>query len=98
MLNAIASAKAEIERRAADRRTKEQKTGKKTRGKYPKTPESIPRDKDQVNLTDKESRIMPISGGGFDQYYNAQGSVDVETTLITPQPEAQRQAGDQPCP
>jgi len=41
-----------------------------------------PQDKDQVNLTDEESRIIPVSGGGFEQCYNAQASVDVETMLI----------------
>ena len=30
---------------------------------------------DQVNLTDEESRIMPVSGGGFEQCYNAQAGV-----------------------
>ena len=44
------------------------------------TPE--PKEKDQVNLTDEESRIMPISGGGFEQCYNAQASVDTETMLV----------------
>ena len=104
-LNAIASAKAEIKRRAANRhaeeqadyenkltkrKDKEQETGKKTRGKHPKPPVSGPRDKDQVNLTDEESRIMPISGGGFDQCYNAQASVDVETMLIVGQHLSQK--------
>ena len=104
-LSAIAVAKAEIERRAAQRYTeeqadyeeklakrkvKEQETGKKTRGKHPKPPEPGPRDKDQVNLTDDESRIMPISGGGFDQCYNAQASVDIETMLIVGQHLSQK--------
>jgi hypothetical protein len=99
-LSAIARAKAEIERRAAarhaeeqaeyekklaDRKAKEQKTGKKPRGKQPKPPDPGPRDKDQVNLTDEESRIMPVSGGGFDQCYNAQASVDGESMLIVGQ-------------
>ena len=30
---------------------------------------------DQVNLTDEESRIMPVAGGGFEQCYNAQAVV-----------------------
>ena len=30
---------------------------------------------DQVNLTDAESRIMPVPGGGFEQCYNAQAVV-----------------------
>jgi len=41
-----------------------------------------PTDKDQVNLTDEESRIMPASGGRFKQAYNAQAAVDTETMLI----------------
>lgn len=96
-LVAIAKAKAEIEQRAtarqaaeqaeyekklAERKGKEQKTGKKPRGKQPQPPVSGPQGKDQVNLTDEESRIMPVSGGGFEQCYNAQASVDVETMLI----------------
>jgi transposase len=96
-LSAIASAKAEIERRAADRHTREQaayekkvaeraekakKTGKKPRGKEPKEPKPGPSNKDQVNLTDEESRIMPASGGGFVQAYNVQAAVDTATKLI----------------
>jgi hypothetical protein len=30
---------------------------------------------EQVNLTDDESRIMPVAGGGFEQCYNAQAVV-----------------------
>lgn len=96
-LTAIAAAKSEIERRAAERHSKElkeheqkvaerskkeQETGKKTRGKKPKPPKAGPTKKDQVNLTDDESRIMPTSGGGFDQAYNAQAVVDTKSMLI----------------
>lgn len=96
-LTAIAAAKAEIERRAAERHAREQKeyeeklakraekerqTGKKARGKKPKPPKQGPLTKDQVNLTDEESRIMPVSGGGFEQAYNAQAGVDTESKLI----------------
>ena len=35
-----------------------------------------------MNLDDSESRIMPTSGGGFEQAYNAQAGVDTETLLI----------------
>ena len=35
-----------------------------------------------MNLTDEESRIMPVSGGGFEQCYNAQASVDTDTMLV----------------
>jgi len=96
-LEAIAAAKAKIEQRAAERFAKEQQehraklaarkakensTGKKPRGRTPTPPESGPKSKDQVNLTDGESRIMPSSSGGFDQAYNAQASVDVDSMLI----------------
>ena len=40
------------------------------------------KDKDQVNLTDEESRIMKTSGGGFEQCYNAQASVEHDSRLI----------------
>jgi transposase len=96
-LEAIAAAKAELERRAAERFAKEQQehgaklavrkakenaTGKKPRGRTPTSPEPGPKSKDQVNLTDSESRIMPSSSGGFEQSYNAQASVDVNSMLI----------------
>ncbi|MEI7934984.1 MAG: IS1182 family transposase [Chlorobiaceae bacterium] len=96
-LEAIARAKLEIERRAderyakeqaeheaklAERERKSQKSGKKPGGKPPKAPESGVKDRDQVNLTDEESRIMPVSGGGFMQAYNAQASVDLDTMLM----------------
>lgn len=46
--------------------------GKKPRGREPKPQQAGPRNTDPVNLTDEESRIMPVSGGGFEQCYNAQ--------------------------
>lgn len=61
---------------------KEQETGKRAVGKTPRPPTAGPREKDQVNLSDSESRIMPTSGGGFEQAYNAQAGVDTETMLI----------------
>lgn len=76
---------AEYEAKVAVRREKEQATGQKARGKEPKPPQAGPADKDQVNLTDEESRIMPVSGGGFEQAYNVQAAVDVETQLIVAQ-------------
>lgn len=96
-LAAIAAAKAEIERRAAERNAleqaayeekvarrtkKQQETGKKPRGKQPIQPIPGPRSRDQVNLTDEESRIMPVSGGGFEQGYNVQAVADTTSKLI----------------
>lgn len=43
------------------------------------------RDKDQINLTDEESRIMPASGKSFQQAYNVQVGVDTESLLIVTQ-------------
>ena len=37
---------------------------------------------DQVNLTDEESRIMPVAGGGFEQCYNAQAVVAEGSLLV----------------
>jgi len=99
-LAAIARAKEEIQARAqerfereqvefedkqAKREAREKETGKKPRGKKPKPPTSGPQAKDQVNLTDEESRIMPTASGGFEQAYNAQAGVDVKTHLIVEQ-------------
>ena len=95
-LSAIAQAKAKIEQRAAERHATEQQeyeskqakrqaqrdAGKKPRGKEPEPPVSGPKGTDQVNLTDEESRIMPNSGGGFGQNYNAQAAVDTDTMLV----------------
>jgi len=96
-LAAIAVAKAKIEARAKERHEQEQAeyeakmaaraekeaaTGKKPGGKPPTPPESGPRADDQINLTDEESRIMKVAGGGFDQCYNAQAVVDTESMLI----------------
>jgi hypothetical protein len=39
-------------------------------------------DKDQINLTDEESRIMNVSGGGYEQCYNGQVVVDMDSMLI----------------
>lgn len=95
-LDIIAQAKAEIKARAqarfekedaeykeklATREHQEKTTGKKKSGPAPKAPEAGPHGKDQVNLTDEESRMMP-SNKGFDQSYNAQASVDIETHMI----------------
>src|ERR1700731_1939899 len=33
-------------------------------------------------LTDEESRIMPVAGGGFEQCYNAQAVVAAESLLV----------------
>jgi hypothetical protein len=96
-LAAIAAAKAKIEERAEERLEREQaehqsklaaraeqekRTGKKPRGRPPEPPTGGVKDKDQVNLTDEDSRIMKVPGGGFDQCYNAQAVVATGSMLI----------------
>ena len=74
--------KAEYEQKMASRAAKENDSGKKPGGKPPQEPTPGPKDSDQINLTDAESRIMPVSGGGFEQCYNAQAAVDAATMLV----------------
>lgn len=95
-LKQMAEAKAKIEERAKERDEAERRVyaekvarrdalrqaGKKPRGKEPKPPAEGPRDSDQVNLTDEQSRIMPAPGGRFEQAYNAQTAVDADSLLI----------------
>ena len=93
----LAEAKAKIEARAQERFAREQAeheaklkaradkekaTGKKPGGKPPAPPTAMPGATDQVNLTDEDSRIMPVAGGGFDQCYNAQAAVATGSLLI----------------
>jgi transposase len=95
-LAALAQAKVKIEQRAAERhavesqahevkcakRQAQREAGKKPRGPDPEPPPREPSPGDQVNLTDEESRIMPTSGGGFEQSYNTQAAVDTATMLV----------------
>jgi hypothetical protein len=96
-LAAIGQAKALIEARAAERDAQEKadfeakmkareektaRTGKKPGGKPPAPPSPGVRPTDQINLTDADSRIMPATGKGFEQSYNAQAAVDTESLLI----------------
>jgi transposase len=94
----LAEAKAVLEARAKERDANEQaeyatkvqereakalQTGRTPRGRPPKAPIPGPRDKDQYNFTDPESRIMKHrSTEGFDQDYNAQIAVDQDSLLI----------------
>jgi len=75
---------AEYEEKMARREATEERTGKKPGGRPPKAPSAEPRAKDQVSLSDEDSRIMP-SNEGFKQSYNAQAGVDVDTHLIVEQ-------------
>jgi hypothetical protein len=111
-LEKLATARATIEARAKERFDREQvehqaklealeakteATGKKPGGKPPQPPVEGPLPTDQVNLTDEESRIMPVphsdtlgvrqpiakvAGGGFEQCYNAQAVVAADSLLV----------------
>ncbi len=96
-LAAIARAKVTIEARAKERHAREQAehdarmaqraaktaaTGKKPRGRVPQPPAEGPLPTDQVNLTDEQSRIMPVASGGFEQCYNAQAAVAAGNLLV----------------
>jgi transposase len=73
---------AEHRARLAAREEKAAATGKKEGGRKPTPPVEGPQPKDQINLTDEESRIMPVAGGGFEQCYNAQAVVAAGSLLV----------------
>jgi len=97
-LNDLAKAKLVIEARAqerfeteqaayqailTERAEKERVLGRKLPGRKPSPPVECPRDKDQYNFTDPDSRIMKNSNNdGFEQHYNAQVAVDHDSLLI----------------
>src|SRR3954454_24951126 len=93
----LAEARAKIEARPQERFDREQAEyrpklaardakaaapGRKPRGKSPQPPVEGPLPTDQVNLTDEQSRIMPVAGGGFEQCYNAQAVVAAGSLLV----------------
>lgn len=94
-LKALEEAKAKIAERVKERdeqarkeyeekvagREAQRVAGQKPKGREPQAPQTGPRAKDQINLTDEESRIMP-GHDGFVQGYNSQVAVDVETMLV----------------
>jgi transposase len=73
---------AEHRAKLAAREAKAAATGKKPGGRPPAPPVEGPQPKDQINLTDEDSRIMPVAGGGFEQCYNAQAVVAAESLLV----------------
>lgn len=73
---------AEHQKKIADREAKKA-GGQKVRGEEPKAPSATPKPTDQYNFSDPESRIMKAgSGDHFEQAYNAQAGVEVESRLI----------------
>lgn len=94
----LAEAKAVLEARAKERDAAEQAeyevkvrehdekahtSGRRPRGRPPTPPTPGPRDSDQYNFTDPDSRIMKDSAdAGFNQHYNVQAVVDQTSLLI----------------
>ena len=74
--------RAEYEEKLKRRQEREAATGKKVGGRPPKEPKAGPKEKDQVNFTDEESRIMPGANGDFVQGYNAQAVVEHESHMV----------------
>jgi transposase len=97
-LENLAKAKAVLETRAQERYAAEKaaydakvraredqarQNKRPPRGRAPKPPEPGPRDGDQYNFTDPDSRIMKnCTDAGFDQQYNAQVVVDQASLFI----------------
>ena len=74
---------AEYAAKVQERAEKARQTGRTPRGRAPKPPTPGPRDQDQYNFTDPESRIMKHSSTeGFEQDYNAQIAVDQASLLV----------------
>jgi hypothetical protein len=74
---------AEYATKVRERAAKARRKGKPARGRPPSPPTPGPRDDDQYNFTDPESRIMKNSTDkGFNQHYNAQVAVDQACLLI----------------
>ena len=73
---------ADYQAKLAERAAKTEATGKKPGGRPPLPPVEGALPSDQINLTDEESRIMPVAGGGFEQCYNAQAVVAAGSLLV----------------
>lgn len=101
-LEAIRRAREELEAEARARAAKEQarrreeaaQQGKSCRAKGDPA-KAVPRDRDQRNFTDPESRIMKNADKAFIQAYNAQACVDAETGIIVAA-DLSNQAADAP--
>src|SRR5437899_757510 len=78
-----AEEQADYEAKLAQRAERERTTGRRPGGRPPTPPVPGPRDGDQYNYTDPESRIMKNpTDAGFEQHYNAQVAVDQGSLLI----------------
>ena len=92
-LHAIAAARARLEARQREADLERGRSdddenkprgpdGKPKPGGRYKQPFGVPKDKDQDNFTDPDSRIMQHAGGGFEASYNGQLAVDDTAHII----------------
>jgi len=92
-LDAIAAARARLEARQRDADLERGRSdddenkprgpdGKPKAGGRYKQPFGVPKDKNQDNFTDPDSRIMQHAGGGFEASYNGQLAVDDTAHII----------------
>ena len=92
-LDAIAAARARLEARQRDADLQRGRSdddenkprgpdGKPNAGGHYKQPFGVPKDKDQDNFTDPDSRIMQHAGGGFEASYNGQIATDGTAHII----------------
>jgi transposase len=78
-----AAEQTEYEAKLAQRAERERTAGRRPGGRPPTPPVPGPRDGDQYNFTDPQSRIMKNpTNAGFEQDYNAQMAVDQQSLLI----------------
>ena len=99
-LRKIREAKAALEAQASARAAEEvqraaQAPSGPRQGRPPKPPHERPRDRDQYNFTDPQSRIMKNADGAFIQAYNAQVAVDARRQIIVAA-DVTNQAADAP--
>src|SRR5258708_20529755 len=94
----FAREQAEHQAKLAAREAKTKATGKKPGGKPPAPPAAGPGPSDQINLTDEDSRIMPVAGGGFEQSYNAQAAVAAGSLPVVAAEAGQPANHQQPLP
>lgn len=93
LLAKMQQARAELEQQAKERAEAKQAENKQNVDESPSTghsddapPPPVPADKDQINLTDSDSRLMRKSQRSpYTQSYNAVAAVDVNTMLIVSQ-------------
>src|SRR6266478_703695 len=79
----MATAQQEEYKAKQAKRQAQREEGQKPRGVEPTPPSETPDPKAQYNFTDPESRIMKAGNGQhFEQSYNAQAAVEVDSRLI----------------